>query len=227
MFLASASATYPDRRFVSARSGGRASCNICEDCRSVLSYPGGLACQARGPCSSYVMQHIRPERASSSCCRFPHLLFLQRNPVVADSFISALDHFVRDYHARGRIAAPPWRCCANFTDRSRHVGLLQSEYGDIYKVSLVHQEESVSEVKVKYFDTLPPCASICVLKTGFLFAASEFGNHALYQFSVGLSHNNHFASVHTKTWFGMRRGCSEVSVHTGSNCDLCVDAHVR
>lgn len=60
----------------------------------------------------------------------------------------------------------------------------QSEYGDIYKVSLVYHEEVVSEVKVKYFDTLPPCASICVLKTGFLFAASEFGNHSLYQFSV-------------------------------------------
>ena len=37
---------------------------------------------------------------------------------------------------------------------------------------------------MKYFDTLPPCISICVLKTGFLFAASEFGNHALYQFAV-------------------------------------------
>ncbi len=61
---------------------------------------------------------------------------------------------------------------------------MQSEYGDIYKVSLTYSEKTVSEVKVKYFDTLPPCISICVLKTGFLFAASEFGNHALYQFAV-------------------------------------------
>jgi hypothetical protein len=42
----------------------------------------------------------------------------------------------------------------------------------------------VIEVKVKYFDTIPPCASMAVLKTGFLFAASEMGNHALYQFIV-------------------------------------------
>ena len=63
---------------------------------------------------------------------------------------------------------------------------VQSEYGDIYKVSLTYAEKTVSEVKVKYFDTLPPCISICVLKTGFLFAASEFGNHALYQFAVCL-----------------------------------------
>ena len=40
----------------------------------------------------------------------------------------------------------------------------------------------MTEVKIKYFDTIPPCVSICVLKTGFLFAASEFGSHALYQF---------------------------------------------
>ena len=42
----------------------------------------------------------------------------------------------------------------------------------------------MSEVRVKYFDTIPPAISICVLKTGFLFAASEFGNHSLYQFAV-------------------------------------------
>jgi len=64
--------------------------------------------------------------------------------------------------------------------------LLQSEYGDIYKVTLdyktVGEGDVVSELKIKYFDTIPTCAAICVLKTGFLFAGSEFGNHALYQF---------------------------------------------
>jgi splicing factor 3B subunit 3 len=62
--------------------------------------------------------------------------------------------------------------------------LAQSEYGDLYKVTVVYEKgtETVTEVKIKYFDTIPPCISICVLKTGFLFAASEFGNHALYQF---------------------------------------------
>ena len=61
---------------------------------------------------------------------------------------------------------------------------VQSEYGDLYKVSLEFAGEAVSEVKVKYFDTITPCASICILKSGFLFAAAEFGNHALYQFQV-------------------------------------------
>eukprot|EP00913_Durusdinium_trenchii_P032118 g30076.t1 len=40
----------------------------------------------------------------------------------------------------------------------------------------------VSEAGVKYFDTIPLSNALCVLKTGFLFAAAEFGNHALYQF---------------------------------------------
>lgn len=61
----------------------------------------------------------------------------------------------------------------------------QSEYGDIYKVTLDADTESVSELKIKYFDTIPVCTSLCVLKTGFLFAASDFGNHTLYQFQVG------------------------------------------
>ncbi|KAG7030745.1 Spliceosome-associated protein [Cucurbita argyrosperma subsp. argyrosperma] len=62
--------------------------------------------------------------------------------------------------------------------------LLQTEYGDIFKVTLEHNNESVKELKIKYFDTIPVTASMCVLKSGFLFAASEFGNHSLYQFQA-------------------------------------------
>lgn len=72
---------------------------------------------------------------------------------------------------------------------------VQSEYGDIYKVTLSYEGERVAELKIKYFDTIPPCSSICVLKTGFLFAASEYGNHALYQFIVSTVYRDHFASV--------------------------------
>lgn len=67
--------------------------------------------------------------------------------------------------------------------------LLQTEYGDIFKVTLEHkrdEQDRVMELKIKYFDTIPVTSAMCVLKTGFLFAASEFGNHALYQFqSIG------------------------------------------
>jgi splicing factor 3B subunit 3 len=60
--------------------------------------------------------------------------------------------------------------------------LLQTEYGDIFKVTLDHDNDRVSELKIKYFDTFPVTASMCVLKSGHLFAASEFGNHSFYQF---------------------------------------------
>ena len=60
--------------------------------------------------------------------------------------------------------------------------LLQTEYGDIFKVDLEHSGDTVTELRIKYFDTIPVTSAICVLRSGFLFAASEFGNHALYQF---------------------------------------------
>lgn len=41
-----------------------------------------------------------------------------------------------------------------------------------------------TELRIKYFDTIPTCTSLCLMRKGFLFSASEFGDHALYQFSV-------------------------------------------
>ena len=60
--------------------------------------------------------------------------------------------------------------------------LLQSEEGDLYKVTIEHENEEVQALKIKYFDTVPVAASLCILKSGFLFVASEFGNQYLYQF---------------------------------------------
>lgn len=34
----------------------------------------------------------------------------------------------------------------------------------------------MTEIRLKYFDTVPVASAMCVLKTGFLFVASEFGN---------------------------------------------------
>ncbi|KAH8673671.1 Pre-mRNA-splicing factor rse-1 [Xylariales sp. PMI_506] len=67
--------------------------------------------------------------------------------------------------------------------------LLQSEDGDLFKVTLDMAEDEegnptgeVRRLKIKYFDTIPVSTSLCILKSGFLFAASEFGNHHFYQF---------------------------------------------
>ncbi|EWC47138.1 pre-mRNA-splicing factor rse1 [Drechslerella stenobrocha 248] len=60
--------------------------------------------------------------------------------------------------------------------------LLQSEDGDLFKVGLDFDENSVIRLRIKYFDTVPIATSLCILKSGFLFVASENGNHHFYQF---------------------------------------------
>ncbi|GKA92845.1 splicing factor 3B subunit 3-like protein [Tanacetum coccineum] len=63
--------------------------------------------------------------------------------------------------------------------------LLQTENADVFKVTLDHDNEHVTDLKIKYFDTIPTASAMCVMKSdGFLFAASEFGNYALYQFQA-------------------------------------------
>lgn len=55
--------------------------------------------------------------------------------------------------------------------------LLQTEDGDLFKVTLDYDDEQgVSRVRIKYFDTVPVASSLCILKSGFLFVASETGN---------------------------------------------------
>lgn len=53
--------------------------------------------------------------------------------------------------------------------------LLQSEDGDLFKVTIEHDEEDVLALKIKYFDTVPVASSLCILKLGFLFVAAETG----------------------------------------------------
>ncbi|EOO02783.1 putative pre-mrna-splicing factor rse-1 protein [Phaeoacremonium minimum UCRPA7] len=67
--------------------------------------------------------------------------------------------------------------------------LLQTEDGDLFKVTIDMVEDAdgnptgeVKRLKIKYFDTIPVASSLCILKSGFLFVASEFGNHQFYQF---------------------------------------------
>lgn len=67
--------------------------------------------------------------------------------------------------------------------------LLQSEDGDLFKVTLDMIEDDngqmtgeVKRLKIKYFDTVPIATNLCILKSGFLFVATETGNHQFYQF---------------------------------------------
>ena len=72
-------------------------------------------------------------------------------------------------------------CSATHKTKSMFFFLVQTEQGDIFKITLETDEDMVTEIKLKYFDTVPVSTSMNVLKTGFLFVAAEFGNHYLYQ----------------------------------------------
>lgn len=54
--------------------------------------------------------------------------------------------------------------------------LLQTEDGDIFKLTMERDEEELISLKIKYFDTVPTATNMCILKSGFLFIAAEFGN---------------------------------------------------
>ncbi|KAF3389603.1 Pre-mRNA-splicing factor rse1 [Penicillium rolfsii] len=67
--------------------------------------------------------------------------------------------------------------------------LLQTEDGDMFKLNLDMVEDEngqltgeVRRLKIKYFDTVPVASSLLILKSGFLYVASESGNHNFYQF---------------------------------------------
>eukprot|EP00842_Homolaphlyctis_polyrhiza_P007012 jgi/Hompol1/8/HPOL_001304-RA len=65
--------------------------------------------------------------------------------------------------------------------------LVQTEIGDVFKITFDYAPAPdgsilrVENIRIKYFDTLPVTVGICLLKSGFLFAANEMGNHCLYQ----------------------------------------------
>uniref|UniRef100_A0A0M3HRW1 Splicing factor 3B subunit 3 n=1 Tax=Ascaris lumbricoides TaxID=6252 RepID=A0A0M3HRW1_ASCLU len=72
-------------------------------------------------------------------------------------------------------------CTATHKTKLMYFFLVQTDQGDIFKVTLESEHDIVTELKIKYFDTIPLANAMCILKTGFLFTASEFGDHHLYQ----------------------------------------------
>jgi splicing factor 3B subunit 3 len=55
----------------------------------------------------------------------------------------------------------------------------------LYKITIEHEEEEVKALKIKFFDSVPIASGLCILKSGFLFVASEFGNQCVVFFLIG------------------------------------------
>ncbi|KAF7458193.1 putative splicing factor 3B subunit 3 [Cryptosporidium felis] len=90
--------------------------------------------------------------------------------------------------------------------------LVQTELGDIYRVNLLHEEGITRELRIYYYDTIPVCNSLLVLRSGFLFASHEFGNHSNYQIvSLGDDktdpHTSSLPESETKRVYFRARNC--------------------
>ncbi|KAI8932631.1 hypothetical protein NX059_010128 [Plenodomus lindquistii] len=59
--------------------------------------------------------------------------------------------------------------------------LLQTDDGDVFKLTVEAPNGTVDKIKIKYFDTIPVCTSICILRAGFVYAACESGDRILYE----------------------------------------------
>lgn len=59
--------------------------------------------------------------------------------------------------------------------------LLQTEEGDLFKLSIDYSAEGVERLRVRYFDSIAVASSLAVLKSGFLFVPGESANHIVYQ----------------------------------------------
>lgn len=73
-------------------------------------------------------------------------------------------------------------CQATFSHDGKFFFILQSDVGDLFKVSLDYTDSKVHLITIRYFDTLAPGIAINILKTGYLFLAAEASNHCLYLF---------------------------------------------
>ncbi|KAJ9476414.1 Pre-mRNA-splicing factor RSE1 [Pseudozyma hubeiensis] len=60
--------------------------------------------------------------------------------------------------------------------------LVQTEDGDLFKITMEHQDDEIRSLKIKYFDTVPVASGLAILRSGFLFVASEYGPQLLYSF---------------------------------------------
>lgn len=60
--------------------------------------------------------------------------------------------------------------------------LVQSNDGDLFKITVNHRDGEVESMMIKYFDTVPIALGLSIFKSGYLFVSSEFGNQKLYQF---------------------------------------------
>jgi splicing factor 3B subunit 3 len=67
-------------------------------------------------------------------------------------------------------------CSALHKQKGMFFYFIQSEYGDLFKVTMAYTGKDVHSLSVQYIDTIHPANSLCILKSGYVFAAADTGN---------------------------------------------------
>lgn len=80
--------------------------------------------------------------------------------------------------------------------------LVQSSLGDLFKITVSIEGETLTAFYATYFDTIPVCTSLNIFNSGFLFANSTDNNKFFYQFeSLGEADDTTTLSVSEKSDF--------------------------
>lgn len=73
-------------------------------------------------------------------------------------------------------------CCFPGDGDAPFVAVAQSEYGDLYRLSVEHAGATVSALSVQYLDTIAPCTALALSPRGLLLASADSGDQLLYEF---------------------------------------------
>lgn len=88
--------------------------------------------------------------------------------------------------------------------------LLQSNHGDLFKVTIDFILAKVKSMSIKYFDTLPVCNSLIILKSGLIFADSQIGDKSLYQI-INLADDDKQPEYNSQDYFNTSEEVDDVT----------------
>ena len=60
--------------------------------------------------------------------------------------------------------------------------MIQSDLGDIYRIVISGNAPDQSPISISYFESLPRCSCMAIVKPGFLYVSFEVGGSSVYQF---------------------------------------------
>lgn len=122
-----------------------------------------------------------PERGMIFVCSATHktksMFFFLAQTEQGDIFKVTLEtdeEMVSKYEGLVLVISILTRCCMLLPAKQQwSVGSVARRH---WLISMCYIVSQVTEIRLKYFDTIPVATAMCVLKTGFLFVSSEFGN---------------------------------------------------